>query len=169
MKSCKKKGDGDNEETTGLIMGSEELKKGTHDDGAKKEDDNEEEKGVEEEQEDKGNDGEEEDKEEDDADDDDKEDNEDVGNVEEIVSGNEGEDESSTSSAEVEADSVDDITMEQLKQGTKVNFKNNNDDPLTREHRHAFMHLAYESNKNGELKEHNKSKKFTEKRCKKRF
>ena len=150
-------------------MGSEELNKGTHDDGAEQEDDKEREREEEEEQKDEDkNDKEEEDDDKEDKDNnDDEEDDKDVGNVEEIVSEDDGKDDDSSGSAEADPDSTDDITEEQLKQGAYDNFKNINDDPLTREHRHAFMHLAYEYNKNGELKEPNKSKKFTEKRYKK--
>ena len=150
-------------------MGSEELKEGTHEDGAEQEDDKDEEKGEEEEEkdEDKNDEEEEGNEEEDEDEDDDDEDNKDVGNVEEVVSEDDGKDDDSTASAEADPDSTDDITEDQVKQGAYDNFKNINDDPLTREHMHAFMHLAYKYNKNGELKEHNKSKKFTEKCYKK--
>ena len=48
---------GEDEETTGLVMASNELKEGTHDDSKEKEEENEEDKGGEEEVEDKSHEG----------------------------------------------------------------------------------------------------------------
>ena len=139
-------------ETTGLVMVRSKLKEGTHDDSTEMEAENDEDKGEEEEEDDENHEGDDDnnDEEEEGKDNDDDKSEEELGNIEEIVSGDEAADEdSSTSSSDtVELEETDEKTKDKFKQGAYENFKHNNDDSLTCEHRHVFMHLAYEYNKN---------------------